>query len=139
MTEQQHPITPPPELQEEWLGLWPQDALLQAARWGWQQRHATDPLDDLHQASADVSGVVVLSPAAQAVFDAASNHWPGGSNHPSKRACIAAAVRAITDQAVPDDREVSVGFATEAVRLNNQSIRRRLFAIADELEGQGDG
>jgi hypothetical protein len=32
-----HPITPPPELQEEWLGLWPQDALLQAARWGADQ------------------------------------------------------------------------------------------------------
>lgn len=36
MTDQ-HPITPPPELQEEWLGLWPQDALVQAARWGANQ------------------------------------------------------------------------------------------------------
>ena len=32
-----HPITPPPELQEEWLDLWPQDSLLQAARWGADQ------------------------------------------------------------------------------------------------------
>ncbi len=34
---QQHPITPPPELVEKWLGLWPQDALLAAAQWGADQ------------------------------------------------------------------------------------------------------
>jgi hypothetical protein len=32
-----HPITPPPELMEEWLGLWPQDALVVAAQWGADQ------------------------------------------------------------------------------------------------------
>jgi hypothetical protein len=34
---QQHPITPPPELMEEWLGLWPQDSLVAAAQWGADQ------------------------------------------------------------------------------------------------------
>ena len=33
----QHPVTPPPELMEEWLGLWPQDALVVAAQWGADQ------------------------------------------------------------------------------------------------------
>jgi hypothetical protein len=32
---QQHPITPPPDLMEHWLGdFWPQDALVAAAQWG---------------------------------------------------------------------------------------------------------
>jgi hypothetical protein len=30
-------ITPPPELMEEWLGLWPQDSLVAAAQWGADQ------------------------------------------------------------------------------------------------------
>ena len=34
---QEHPITPPPELVEQWLGIWPQDALMQASRWGADQ------------------------------------------------------------------------------------------------------
>ena len=36
MTDQ-HPITPPPELMEDWLNLWPQDSLLTAAQWGADQ------------------------------------------------------------------------------------------------------
>ena len=32
-----NPITPPPELIEEWLGLWPQESLLAAAQWGADQ------------------------------------------------------------------------------------------------------
>ena len=32
---QEHPITPPPDLMEHWLGdFWPQDALVAAAQWG---------------------------------------------------------------------------------------------------------
>jgi hypothetical protein len=38
---QEHPITPPPDLMEHWLGdfwpLWPQDALVAAAQWGADQ------------------------------------------------------------------------------------------------------
>ena len=34
---QEHLITPPPELMEDWLGLWPQDSLLAAAQWGADQ------------------------------------------------------------------------------------------------------
>ena len=30
-------MTPPPELMEEWLGLWPQDSLVAAAQWGADQ------------------------------------------------------------------------------------------------------
>lgn len=66
----------------------------------------TDPMNDLRQASADVSGVEMLSPAAQAVLDAASDHWLGGSNHPSKRACIATALRAAAEQVVPAEPDV---------------------------------
>ena len=45
---QQHPITPPPELMEHWLGdFWPQDALIAAAQWGWDQ-HEKQLLDALH-------------------------------------------------------------------------------------------
>jgi len=35
MTE--HPITPSSELEEQWLNMWPQDALTAAARWGADQ------------------------------------------------------------------------------------------------------
>ena len=35
---QEHPITPPPDLMEHWLGdFWPQDALIAAAQWGADQ------------------------------------------------------------------------------------------------------
>jgi hypothetical protein len=35
---QEHPINPPPDLMEHWLGdFWPQDALIAAAQWGADQ------------------------------------------------------------------------------------------------------
>lgn len=37
MADQQHPITIPPDLEEELLGLWPQEALQRAAQWGANQ------------------------------------------------------------------------------------------------------
>jgi hypothetical protein len=44
VTNQQHPITPPPELVQQWLrerdGL--EHFATQAARWGWEQRGATN-------------------------------------------------------------------------------------------------
>ncbi len=51
---QEHPITPPPELMEQWLGMWPQESLLAAAQWGadqeldacceWHRREYSDGL-----------------------------------------------------------------------------------------------
>lgn len=67
----------------------------------------TDPVDDLWQASADVSGVEVLSPAALAVLDAVVPYQ-------IHEQAIAAALRAAANYC---PRE-----------------RRILMTIADELE-----
>ena len=50
MTNQQHPITPPLELMEEWLGLWPQDSLVAATQWGADQEleACCDELDGIN-------------------------------------------------------------------------------------------
>jgi hypothetical protein len=69
------------------------------------------PMDDLRQVSADVSGVSVWSPAAQAVMDAVDSHGKF-----SYRLLAAAALRAA---AIYCTRE-----------------RRILMTIAAELEGQ---
>ena len=93
----------------------------------WQ---TTNPMDDLRQASADVSGVEVLSPAAQAVLNA-FRAVPDLRDCPS----IAAALRAAADQVVPEpsdlDKEM---FSIAALRLR-WVIRDQLLAIAAELEG----
>jgi type IV secretory pathway VirB2 component (pilin) len=60
-----------------------------------------------------------LSPAAQAVLDAALPHMV-------HRYSVAAALRAAADQAEPDD-----GVSTEVRQVLN-----RILAIADELEAQ---
>lgn len=79
-----------------------------------------------------------LSPASQAVLDATFDHWPGGHNHPHKRVCIAAALRAAADKVVSsvpppcaDFDEHAKGFLAAHVKY-----RRDLLAIAAELEGQ---
>jgi hypothetical protein len=57
-------------------------------------------MDDLRQASADVSGVQILSPAARAVFEAFNSKFDwieDGVPGPQFRA-IAAALRAAADQ-----------------------------------------
>lgn len=64
-----------------------------------------------------------LSPAAQEVLDATFDYWPGGQHHPNKRVCLAAALRAATDQVVPGDGS----------RRANE-IRSKFLAIATELE-----
>jgi hypothetical protein len=78
------------------------------------------PIDDLRQASADVSGVEVLSPDAQAVWDAAWQLSPVNckSHEDRRRQQIAAALRAAADQVI---EEVS---PVEAI-----------LTIAAELEG----
>ena len=105
----------------------------------------TDPMDNLRQSSADVSGVEVLSPAAQAVWDAAWQLSPVNceSHEDRRRQQIAVALRAVADQVVPSEPPVSGGVrpgGTGAVTLDEaqqfqcSSTRRHILAIADELD-----
>ena len=93
----------------------------------------TDPMDDLRQASAEVSGVEVLSPAAQAVLDAYGLEVGGIAAITSyERRGIAAALRAAADQAFPLT-ETPWGSTLVPVFTAHES-RDRLLAIATELE-----
>jgi hypothetical protein len=65
--------------------------------------------------------VVKLSPAAQAVLDAAINV----AESPDAEAITAAALRAAADQVVPENTGIS---------YTKQDIRAALLGIADELE-----
>lgn len=76
----------------------------------------TDPMDDLRQASADVSGVQILSPAAQAVLDAANQAY---------------------DQAATVAQGTAAALRAVAIYSYCPVDRRILMTIADELEGQG--
>ncbi len=83
----------------------------------WQ---TTNAMDDLRQASAEVAGVEVLNPAAQAVLDAASDvYWDWANMEPAASHVIAAAAlrAAAIYSYCPMDRKI-------------------LATIADELEGQ---
>jgi len=87
-----------------------------------------------------------LSTAAQAVLDATFDHWPGGHNHPNKRVCLAAALRAVADQVVPEHydppREGSfpeAGAFVDGKSVRNEDARYQLLAIAAELEGANGG
>ncbi len=73
-----------------------------------------------------------LSPAAFAIWDAAWDCPIGDckSIEDARRHQIAAALRAAVDQAIPEDPLPLHG--GEATR---QSCRKRLLAIADELDG----
>ena len=84
-----------------------------------------------------------LSPAAQAVMNAATNGNTNVVNDPVYRQCIAAALRAAADQVVPrrpEPTEDSVGPTIDygyawALFSSANDIRQELIAIADELEG----
>jgi hypothetical protein len=69
-----------------------------------------------------------LSPAAQAVLDAAIN----AAESPDAEAIAAAALRAAADQVVPE--ELLKGSDPDA--WLRDEIRQQLLAIADELEWQ---
>lgn len=85
----------------------------------------TDPMDDLRRASAEVSDVQVLSPAAQAVLDAVEDH-----SQFSYRRLAATALRALVDQdETLFDVEDELVPAIRAVRTD------RILALAAELEG----
>ena len=79
--------------------------------------------------------VVKLSPAAQAVAWAYDNapERPTG-NH--RYHWIAQALRAAADQVVPEQAEPVGDLHDEARHDQWMRIRYKLFAIADELEGQ---
>jgi hypothetical protein len=72
-----------------------------------------------------------LSPAAQAVWD----EYMSTSVRPVAHKQLAAALRAVANQVVPD-----IGYEAdclhEPVESELQCIRNRFFDIADELEGK---
>lgn len=76
-----------------------------------------------------------LSPAAQAVIDASWGGIPCVLRDPYVVHCeqMAAAIRAATDQELPEERECESGKDSGAW-AEAQRIRRRFLAIATELE-----
>jgi hypothetical protein len=82
-----------------------------------------------------------LSPAAQAILDAAHNRWLDVDDDiPAQVA--AAALKAAADQVVPE-QQVPVPNEDSVVEMQGwacvsqrQRTRSQLLAIADELEGQ---
>ena len=76
------------------------------------------------------SPMTPLSPAAQAVMDAFE------SSKFADQSALAAALRAAADQVAPEDLRECETYTNEAIRLNLQGVRCRIFAIAAELEAQ---
>jgi hypothetical protein len=72
-----------------------------------------------------------LSPAAQAVLDAAFALW---ETTDTPESIAAAALRAVADQVAPSDAMAPRNHIPMA--LECQRIRKELIAIADELEAQ---
>ena len=85
-----------------------------------------------------------LSPAAQAVLDAFIANW---QDEPvaQDRQCLAAALRAVAEQVVPEQIEPLCGenepwsqsfqLMSDSKWQQRQQTRSQLLAIADELEG----
>ena len=73
-----------------------------------------------------------LSPAAQAVLDAA------GDSDPGIYATIVATLRAVADQAVPEPPDCGPALHdyNKGAEDRQRLVRFRLLAIAAELEGQ---
>jgi len=72
-----------------------------------------------------------LSPTAQRVLDAFNREARPEPHHQQK--AIAAALQAAADQVCPSDAIEPRNYLPLAIE--NNRIRRELFAIADELEG----
>ena len=146
-----HPITPTPELVEQWwkdaqqanysdgLPCWLNYVATQAARWGagmaldacvaWVRKEIES---DSNEDSLDHQLCTPLSPAAQAVLDAFYEGWTYSDDMtPSS---LAAALRVASDWVVPrsiNPQKTKAG----CVKL---SIRNRLQSLADELEGRNE-
>ena len=50
--------------------------------------------------------------------------------------CLAAAFREFANEVLPESSSQCATYTNEAIRLNRQSVRRQLLAIAAELRGQ---
>ena len=72
-----------------------------------------------------------LSPAAQAVLDAAREAW---ITKDDSRSIAAAALRAAADQVVPEPDEAAKATFSFAALRHRWRIRDRFLAIATELE-----
>jgi hypothetical protein len=76
--------------------------------------------------------MTTLSPAAQAVFDAADGMEP----RQYRGRALAAALRAAVDQVVPDEKAPKMMHLLDLERLAaRQHTRARFLAIAAELDG----
>jgi hypothetical protein len=84
--------------------------------------------------------VIELSPAAQAVLDAAfSAYWSAEQEAPNDEGMIAAAaLRAAADQVVPEEPLYGGDQRWMWERDARQACRKKLLAIAAELEGGND-
>ena len=95
----------------------------------WQ---TTSAMDDLRQASADVSGVDVLR-------DAALNVWCAFcgivEDHGPPRLALAAALRAAADQVVPEEPLYGGDQRWMFERDARQACRKKFLTLAAELEG----
>jgi hypothetical protein len=76
-----------------------------------------------------------LSPGARSVFDAYISHWTADPYEISPEA-LAAALRAAADQVVPDEPLCGGDQRWMFERDARQACRKKLLAIADELEAQ---
>ena len=77
-----------------------------------------------------------LSPAAQAVLNAAEAVSKFGKATPLMKTRLAAALRAVADQVTPFPGRYPMNEYMEGLRDARQNARRELLAIADELEAQ---
>jgi hypothetical protein len=77
-----------------------------------------------------------LSPTAQAVLDAFNREARPEPHH--QREAIAAVLRAVADQVVPEPDDIDKGSFSLAAIRNRCKVRDQLLAIAAELEG-GNG
>jgi len=93
---------------------------------------------DILAIAAELEGPILadLSPAAQAVLDAAFTLADLRNRDVSEAEMIAAALRAAADQVVPEDSERRDTYTTEAIRLNRAGTRAKILAIAAELEAR---
>lgn len=103
----------------------------------------TDPMTELRQASAEVSGVQVLSPGADAVWD---SFCQVVEDHGPPRLGLAAALRAAADQVVPDGPKPSADSDYHLMNwtksldqyYQRQQTRAEILALAAELAGEPD-
>ena len=93
------------------------------------------PMDKLWAASAEVSGVEILTPAAQAVLKAYGSSPLLNDHVLDHRHCLAAALRAAASQFDRPKRSDAHALWNEGFKHAQNVCRADLLNIADELEG----